>query len=137
MNAFTPPNRDNQHGGLESVGITSQLIKNAMRESPNWENFRLHPAGREALDMIGHKIARVLSGGDPHDFQHWEDIAGYATAFMRTWSELKNEEDVEEVLGVNYDPDDYLKPSGCPDGFCPLPNVRQGPYEAMFAPIPN
>ena len=43
----------------------------------------------------------------------------------------------KEVLGVNYDPDDYLKPSGCPDGFCPLPNVRQGPYEAMFAPIPN
>ena len=37
---------------------------------------------------------------------------------------------------ANYDPDDYMA-SGCPDGFCPLPNVRQGPYEAMFAPIPN
>jgi hypothetical protein len=47
------------------------------------------------------------------------------------------EETTKEVLGVNYDPDDYLKPSGCPDGYCPLPNVRQGPYEAMFAPIPN
>jgi hypothetical protein len=47
------------------------------------------------------------------------------------------EEITREALGVNHDPDDYLKPSGCPDGFCPLPNVRQGPYEAMFAPIPN
>lgn len=47
------------------------------------------------------------------------------------------EEATKEALGINYDPDDYLKPSGCPDGFCPLPNVRQGPYEAMFAPIPN
>jgi hypothetical protein len=47
------------------------------------------------------------------------------------------EETTREALGVDYDPDDYLKPSGCPDGFCPLPNVRQGPYEAMFAPIPN
>ena len=47
------------------------------------------------------------------------------------------EETTREALGVNYDPDDYLNPSGCPDGFCPLPNVRQGPYEAMFAPIPN
>ena len=47
------------------------------------------------------------------------------------------EETTKETLGVNYDPDDYLKPSGCPDGFCPLPNVRQGPYEAMFDPIPN
>jgi hypothetical protein len=134
MNAFTPPNRDNQHGGLESVGITSQLIKNAMRESPNWENFRLHPAGREALDMIGHKIARVLSGGDPHDFQHWEDIAGYATAFMRTWSQLNGGGTEGETLIVNHDPDAYMA-SGCPDGFCPLPSVRQGPSEGMFAPI--
>ena len=47
------------------------------------------------------------------------------------------EKTTKEALGVNYDPDDYLKPSGCPDGFCPLPNVRQGPYEAMFTPIPN
>ena len=51
--------------------------------------------------------------------------------------ERATEETTREALGVNYDPDDYLKPSGCPDGFCPLPNVRQGPYEAMFAPIPN
>jgi hypothetical protein len=51
--------------------------------------------------------------------------------------EKATEETTREALGVNYDPDDYLKPSGCPDGFCPLPNVRQGPYEAMFAPIPN
>jgi hypothetical protein len=106
-----------------------------MRESPNWENFTLHPAAREALDMIAHKIARVLSGGDPHDFQHWEDITGYATAFMRTWSKLNEEGDEIEDLGVNYDPDDYLKPSGCPDGFCPLPNVRTGPSESMFQPV--
>ena len=51
--------------------------------------------------------------------------------------ERATEETTREALGVNYDPDDYLKPSGCPDGFCPLPNVRQGPYEAMFAPSPN
>jgi hypothetical protein len=51
--------------------------------------------------------------------------------------EKATEETTREALGVNYDPDDYLKPSGCPDGFCPLPNVRQGPYEAMFAPIPH
>jgi hypothetical protein len=40
----------------------------------------------------------------------------------------------EEVLTTNYDPDDYMA-SGCPDGFCPLPGVRQGPSEGMFAPI--
>ena len=41
----------------------------------------------------------------------------------------------EEVLSIDYDPDDYLTPSGCPDGFCPLPGVRQGPSEGMFTPI--
>ena len=45
------------------------------------------------------------------------------------------EKTVKEVLSVDYDPDDYLSPSGCPDGFCPMPNVRQGPSETMFAPI--
>jgi hypothetical protein len=40
---------------------------------------------------------------------------------------------VAETL-ANYDPDDYMA-SGCPDGFCPLPGVRQGPSEAMFSPI--
>ncbi len=34
---------------------------------------------------------------------------------------------------VNHDPDDYMA-SGCPDGFCPLPSVRQGPSEPMFPP---
>ena len=27
---------------------------------------------------------------------------------------------------ANYDPDAYMA-SGCPDGFCPMPTVRQGP----------
>jgi hypothetical protein len=32
----------------------------------------------EALEMICHKIARVLNG-DPNHHDHWHDIAGYAT----------------------------------------------------------
>jgi hypothetical protein len=40
---------------------------------------------------------------------------------------------VAEVI-ANYDPDAYMA-SGCPDGFCPMPTVRQGPSESMFAPI--
>jgi hypothetical protein len=44
---------------------------------------------------------------------------------------------VKEVMRetqVNHDPDDYMI-SGCPDGFCPMPNVRQGPSQAMFQPV--
>ena len=44
-----------------------------------------------------------------------------------------NSKKVAEAI-ANYDPDDYMA-SGCPDGFCPMPNVRQGPSEGMFTPI--
>ncbi|MFZ9121258.1 MAG: DUF3310 domain-containing protein [Methylophilaceae bacterium] len=46
-------------------------------------------------------------------------------------------EAVKEALmeeKATYDPDDYMV-SGCPDGFCPLPNVRNGPSESMFQPV--
>ena len=44
-----------------------------------------------------------------------------------------NSKTVAEAI-ANYDPDAYMA-SGCPDGFCPLPGVRQGPSEDMFTPI--
>jgi hypothetical protein len=83
---MTIPNRDHQHGGMEAVGQLAQQMKGAMRYGgSNWP--RLTPGEREALDMICHKIARILSGADPHDHQHWEDVAGYAHAVMRGQSQ--------------------------------------------------
>lgn len=37
----------------------------------------LDPDQREALEMIAHKIARILNG-DPNYADSWVDIAGYA-----------------------------------------------------------
>ena len=78
---MTDVNRDRQHGGMEAVGEVSQLIKQAMRMGRNWT--RLSHGHQEALDMIAHKVGRVLSGDDPHDTQHWEDLVGYPAAAMR------------------------------------------------------
>lgn len=75
------PNRDQQHGGMEAVGRLAQIFKAHMRDGRNWSD--LTDGEAEALDMIAHKIARILSGADPHDRQHWEDVAGYAQAAMR------------------------------------------------------
>lgn len=77
------PNRDEQHGGLAEVGRCAQLIKAVMREAPNWKRGPLDSIEREGLDMIAHKIARILCGADPYDPEHWTDIAGYAEAAMR------------------------------------------------------
>lgn len=38
----------------------------------------LKPDQRECLEMIAHKIGRILNG-DPHYEDSWRDIAGYAT----------------------------------------------------------
>lgn len=37
----------------------------------------MKPDQREALDMIAHKIGRILNG-DPDYADSWQDIAGYA-----------------------------------------------------------
>jgi len=75
------PNRDHQHGGIEAVGMVSQNLKDSMRSGINWN--RLSCGEQEALDMVAHKIGRILSGDNPHDPQHWEDVAGYPQAVMR------------------------------------------------------
>ena len=38
---------------------------------------KLEQTQRESLDMIAHKIGRILAG-DPDFRDHWDDIAGYA-----------------------------------------------------------
>jgi hypothetical protein len=48
--------------------------------------------------------------------------------------EVYEEVKAMEEKEISYDPDDYMA-SGCPDGFCPMPGVRQGPSESIFAPI--
>jgi hypothetical protein len=47
-----------------------------MQESPKWN--RLTSVQRESLEMIQHKIARMLNG-DPDYIDNWVDIVGYAT----------------------------------------------------------
>lgn len=69
--------RAKTHGSFIDNGLIMQDLKLTMRnEGKNWG--KLHPYQREALEMIQHKIGRVLSG-NPDEPDHWRDIAGYAT----------------------------------------------------------
>lgn len=52
--------------GLKSLAAVYYNYKNPME-----------PDQREALDMIFHKIARIING-DPNYADSWVDIAGYA-----------------------------------------------------------
>jgi len=58
-----------------------------------------------------------------------------ATVQIQAMTEKTIKQRVEEIFGtVNHDPDDYMA-SGCSDGFCPMPSVRQGPSEDLFRPV--
>ena len=67
--------RNERYGAFSGQAAISQTMKNFMRQSSNWDS--LDPDMAEALDMIQHKVARILNG-DPRYADSWHDIAGYA-----------------------------------------------------------
>lgn len=68
--------RGERYGSFESQATISQSLATVMRNTPNWGG--LPPDAKEALEMIQHKVARILNG-DPSYTDSWHDIAGYAT----------------------------------------------------------
>ena len=70
--------RSKTHGDFKDHAKTAQQLKFTLREqSKDWQiNFSY--TQQEALEMICHKIARIVAG-DPNFADHWRDIAGYAT----------------------------------------------------------
>ena len=68
--------RAKTHGSYFSGSTMTQSLKDAMRHGKNWKE--LDDPQRESLEMIASKIGRILSG-NPHEVDHWRDIAGYAT----------------------------------------------------------
>jgi hypothetical protein len=71
--------RGNQYGEFKSGGEIMQNLKTVMRETPSWN--KLKPSQREALEMIQHKIGRILNGNPDYD-DNWRDIAGYAQLIL-------------------------------------------------------
>lgn len=68
--------RQKTHGDFDSHARISQSIKCQMYNAEGYSS--LCATQREALEMIAHKIARILNG-NPNYKDHWVDISGYAT----------------------------------------------------------
>lgn len=68
--------RAKSHGEYSERATTTQMLKHIMRAAPKWGDLKYHE--QETLEMVAHKIGRILCG-DPHEHDHWHDIAGYAT----------------------------------------------------------
>lgn len=66
--------RQKTHGNFKTHAEISQKLKAVMVETPNWQDLSYEQC--EALEMIAHKIARLLNGD--HTFlDHVVDISGY------------------------------------------------------------
>ena len=73
--------RQKTHGDFYRVAGAAQELKDVLRRGKNWTT--LDDTQRETLEMIASKIGRILSG-NPHEVDHWKDIAGYA-ALIERW----------------------------------------------------
>jgi len=67
--------RGSQYGEFTEHARITQNIKAAMQDSPNWD--KLPPNMKESLEMIAHKVGRILNG-NPYYHDSWHDMVGYA-----------------------------------------------------------
>lgn len=68
--------RQARYGAFEGHARISQALKRAMHDSPNWS--KLTDVQKEGLEMIQHKVARMLNG-DPSYLDNIIDVVGYST----------------------------------------------------------
>ncbi len=77
--------RGSKYGPFSNHALITQALKDVMegycqdatgkRIETNWNT--LNASQKEALEMVAHKIGRILNG-DPNYDDSWVDIAGYA-----------------------------------------------------------
>lgn len=76
--------RGKTNGDYKQHARITQSLKGVMHPDYGWSV--LSPPQRESLDMIAHKIGRILAGNPNHE-DHWVDIAGYATLIVQQLKE--------------------------------------------------
>ena len=70
--------RGNRYGVFANHAEVSQDLKTTINVHLRRRGKSLEPYQQEALEMICHKIARIINGDENYD-DSWTDVAGYAT----------------------------------------------------------
>lgn len=84
--------RQSTHGDFATGANISQMLCGSLHHGPGW--LTLTAAQREALEMIAHKMARIVNG-NPDFADHWHDIAGYAQLAEKMCSDYKGVTDAK------------------------------------------
>ena len=95
--------RGSRYGEFEDHAAVTQGIKQAMQDSKNWDSLEYDMV--EALEMVAHKIGRILNG-DPSYIDSWTDIIGYTRL-------------VEKRLIAEQESAKGLMEEKCDDAHCP------------------
>lgn len=66
--------RGTRYGDFNGHAKITQELKMAMQLAPKWHELTY--AQKESLEMVAHKIGRILNG-DPNYHDSWHDIIGY------------------------------------------------------------
>lgn len=71
--------RGSRYGRFDNHALVTQRIKAEIISAAARAGtlHRMQPDQRESLEMIAHKIGRIVNG-DPDYADSWDDIAGYA-----------------------------------------------------------
>lgn len=69
--------RGNRYGEFKTHAQITQTLKSVVNTYLLALNKNLNSSQRESIDMIFHKIGRIING-DPNYADSWVDIAGYA-----------------------------------------------------------
>ena len=80
--------RGNNYGAFPEHARITQNIKRAMADSANWN--AITDTQKEALEMLAHKIGRVLNG-DVNYLDSWVDIVGYTQLVV---DDMQKQQDV-------------------------------------------
>lgn len=66
--------RGSRYGDFKDNAGVTQSLKKSMQKGVNWD--RLTDEQKEALEMVMHKVSRIVNG-DPNHHDSWLDIIGY------------------------------------------------------------
>jgi hypothetical protein len=81
--------REKTYGAYKNHALIAQRLKNIMRAETKYGAMTFYQ--KESLEMIQHKIARILNG-DPNYADNWVDIAGYAQLVVNELQKPKQQE---------------------------------------------
>jgi hypothetical protein len=114
----TLSDRAAKYGDFRYHAELSVHFKKVMHKGRSWPE--LYPYMQESLEMIQHKIARILNG-DPKYLDSWVDIIGYAQLVV---DRLKQEELAREIRAAFEEVDVQVEDLKRPDVIKPTTSDR-------------